>query len=203
MKFTRCWLLILAGMFLTAPIYAQEEEPESPPEDIFVPTYSLGDQTLTITLGVMIPLFYTGAGVQNTNLTLGGIGSLQWNSYLNNNMTLGGELGGTFLFTPNMRTLFIVPLTIRYAYIFRAYPFEFPVYLGAGVSMSRLEGDTKFDPILKPGASFYWNYNTQWAFGLNAVYWMIFQFYRGPEPPRGDSRIGNFLETTLSAVYRF
>jgi hypothetical protein len=203
LKITRLWLLILVGTFLGTPLYAQEDAPDSPPEDIFIPTYSLGDQTLTITMGMMIPLFFSGAGVQNTNLTLGGGGSLQWNSYLNNNMTLGGELGGTFLFTPNQRTLFMVPLTVRYAYIMRSYPFEFPIYIGAGVNMSRLEGDTKFDPIIKPGASFFWNYNAQWAFGVNAVYWMVFQYYRGDEPPREDSRIGNFLETTLSAIYRF
>ncbi|MFO8063596.1 MAG: hypothetical protein R6V29_03085 [Spirochaetia bacterium] len=180
-----------------------EELPEGEPVEDYAPTYSLGDQTLAINMGLFIPLFYSGGpdGTANANLSLGGTGSLQWNSYLNNNMTLGGELSGMFAFTPNERALFMVPLTVRYSYIFRAYPFEFPLHIGAGVNFSRLEEQGKIDPIVKPGASVLWNMNPDWAFGLNLTYWWVPQWYTGDLSD--DTRYGNFLETTLSAVYHF
>jgi hypothetical protein len=208
---TRIPTLIAILALLLCPVagLVAQQEPDSPPEDEqepepdFVPTYTLGDQTLVINMGLFIPLFFGGGpdGVAPTNLTLGGVGSLQWNSYLNNNMTLGGELGGEFSFTPNRRALFMVPLTVRYSYILRAYPFEFPLFIGAGVNFSRLEEQIKVDPIVKPGASVVWNMNPDWAFGLNVAYWFVPQWYRGGLAD--DSRYGNFLETTLSAIYHF
>ena len=199
---------VLLLLLCSPAIVAAQEEPEQPPEEAepqeeFVPTYTLGDQTLAINVGLFIPLFFAGGpdGIRDANLTLGGVGSLQWNSYLNNNMTLGGELAGNFSFTPNRRALFLVPITVRYAYILRAYPFEFPLYVGAGVDFARLEEQLKIDPIVKPGASVVWNMNPDWAFGLNVVYWWIPQWYS--DDLSDDSRYGNFLETTLSAIYHF
>ncbi len=211
MLYTRISILIAVLALLLYPVttaVAQEEpesppEEEAPPEEEFVPTYTLGDQTLAINMGLFIPLFFAGGpdGVANANLSLGGVGSLQWNSYLNNNMTLGGELAGTFSFSPNRRALFMVPITLRYAYILRAYPFEFPLHIGAGINFTRLEEQGKIDPIVKPGASVVWNMNPDWAFGLNLTYWWVPQWYTGDLSD--ESRYGNFLETTLSAVYHF
>jgi hypothetical protein len=205
-QFFFCPIIVL--LFLIAlPLAAQEDGtlPTRPEEDVVVDTYTLGDQLLTINLGLFTPLFFASEekGVQSTNLTLGGVGSLRWSSYLNNNISVGAEVAGSFSFSPNRRALYILPITARGTYYFRAYPWEFPLSLQAGMSISRLEEKTKIDPILKPGASVYWNHNAQWAFGLNAVYWWIPQIYRGPEPPASDTRFGNFLELTLSALYHF
>lgn len=202
-------LILLVLLTPAATLFAQDQE--SPPAEpaqpvepgISADTYSLGDQMLSINLGLFIPLFFAGDGINSTNLTLGGVGSIQWNSFLNNNWSLGGEVGGMFAFTPNKRTLYMVPLTFRATYFLRSYPWEFPLYMGAGIVFSRVEKNFKLDPILKPGASIYWNYNPSWSFGLNLVYWWIPQIYSGPEPPSSDTRYGNFLETTLSALYHF
>jgi hypothetical protein len=59
-----------------------------------VPTYTLGDQILSMNLGLFIPLFYTGGpdGLQDANLSLGGTGHLAWSAFLNNNLAVGGSL---------------------------------------------------------------------------------------------------------------
>ena len=198
-------LTFLSVSLLWAQQNDEDDRPIPPATPEVFPEYGLGDQMLAINLGIMAPLFFAGGpdGIQNTNLSLGGLGSLEWASYLNNNVALGMELGGAFAFTPNGRALFMVPITAKISYVFRSYPFSFPVFLGAGLNISRLEDQTKFDPILKPGASFYWTYNPEWSFGLNTTYWWVPQFYRGPEPPSGDTRYGNFLEISLSALYHF
>ena len=198
---------LLVAAVSSLPAFAQtNDEPDqfTPPSEGFT-EYSLGDQMLSINLGLMVPLFFNWGpeGFARTNLSVGGIGSLQWGSFINSRVALGMELAGTFMFTPNGRSLFMVPITGKVSYFFRPYPFEIPIFLGAGLNISRLDDQTKFDPILKPGASFYWAYNPEWSFGLNTVWWWVPQFYRGPEPPSGDTRVGNFLELSLSALYHF
>lgn len=175
-------------------------------DEVFVPTYALGDQTLSINLGLFIPLFYTGGpdGTAGANLTLGAAGSIAWNSHITHEFKLGAEVGGSFALTPNRRALFLVPITANASYVFQAFPFEFPVSLGLGMSFARIEDLVKIDPFVRPGVGFYWNYSSQWAFGGNLRYWLIPQIYTDRSPAGSDeSRIGNFLELTLSALYRF
>jgi len=208
-RFVPRWTVLLAAAALVAaPVVAQQqEEPATPaqPGDEFVPTYGLGDQLLSLNLGMLFPLFYTGGsdGLQDANLTLGGTGHLMWSSFLSNNLAVGGEFGGMFAFTPNRNTLFMIPLAARVSYFLRSYPFEFPLTLSAGMNFSRFRDNFKVDPIVIPGAGFYWNYNTEWAFGLDLRYWWVPQIYSGPEPPSEDTRFGNFLASTFSVLYRF
>ncbi len=189
-------------ILIAATAFAQSPEDE----EIFVPTYSLGDQTLSINLGLFVPLFITGGpdGITGPNLTVGGVGSIAWGSHITNEFKVGVEVGGSFSFTPNRRALFLVPITAESSYVFQAYPFEFPVTLGLGMSFARLEEDLKLDPFIRPGGGAYWNYSSQWAFGANVRYWIIPQIYseRSVAGP-SESRIGNFLEISLSALYRF
>lgn len=202
------WLPVLIIVLFASPVFSQEEEPETPPpqeEEEFVPTYSRGDQMISLNLGMMFPLFYYGGpdGIQNANLSLGGTGHLLWSSFLNNNLAIGGEFGGSFAFTPNRNTLFMIPLAVRLSYFLRAYPFEFPLTIAAGINFSRFGENLKTDPILIPGAGFYWNYSIEWAFGVDLRYWWVPQIYSGPEPPSEDTRFGNFLATTFAVLYRF
>jgi hypothetical protein len=198
-------LLVLAVAALIAlPILAQDDSVEIPTEEQedFVPQFELGDQLLATGLGASIPLFFAAGpgGVTPTNLSLGGIGSLRWASYLNNDMSIGAEASGSFSFTANGRVLYLVPVTVRYTYYFRSYPLEFPVHVGLGASVSRLEEATKVDPAVIAGVEGFWNYDSQWAFGLRAQYWFIPQIYV-QDDLSGDTRLGNFL--SLTAIVRY
>ena len=197
-KFT---FLCFIFCFLIINIYAQDEDFEN-----YEYTYDLGDQIFTIRAGLFLPLYFmtTDFEVSSTNLSIGGVGALEWSAFINNRITLGGELSGMFAFSPNERVLYMIPLTFKVAYYFRKYPFEFPVFCGAGVSFNTIGDSFHADFILKPGASVLWNFNHEWAFGLNAVYWWIPQVYSGGgRVPASHTMFGNFLETTLSAMFRF
>ena len=196
-------LLLLVFTLVALPAFSQDANEE---EELFVPVYSLGDQTLRINLGLFAPLFFLGGpgGPVAGKLTLGGAGSLAWESYLTNEFTVGAEIGGSFSFTENLRALFMVPIAARASYIFRFYPFEMPVTLGLGINFSALDDYRKIDPFAKAGTAFYWNYSSQWAFGANLFYWFVPQFYSASSPAGADAtRYGNFLEFTLSALYHF
>ncbi len=196
----RRFAVALLVVFVASTLPAQQDS------DAFAPTYTLGDQSLAINLGLFVPMFFAGpvSLFEPANLSLGGAGSLLWSTYLTNEISVGVELGGSFALTPNGRALFLVPIAARGSYSFRAYPFEFPVSLGAGLSIARLEDAVKVDPFIKPGGSFYWYYSTQWAFGANLFYWIIPQIYTNlTYQGVTETRVGNFLEFTLSARYHF
>lgn len=198
-------LIALASVLVLLPglnLAAQDDEEQ------IVPSYTLGDQMFSINLGLFLPLFYFNPAppspdqaVAATNLTIGGTGALRWATFLTNELSVGAEVSGMFSFTPNGRVLFMLPVTAQVSYFFRSFPFEVPLYLGIGANFEQLDDQFHVSPILKPGGSFYWNFDPNWAFGFNLVYWWVPQIYSGARA--ADTRIGNFLEFTLSALYHF
>ena len=203
-KFRLCSTAFLF-LFISIPVFAQDAEEEEP-EYEKVEYYTLGDQTFSINAGLFFPLFYhdpTPAGdsaIADTNLGLGGTGSIAYDAYLNNNIKLGLEVGGMFAFSPNDNAFGMVPITARGTYEFHFGQFSLPLYLGAGINIITYQENVNVQFLLKPGISFYWNFNSDWSFGANLVYWwspeIIFEDHT-------HDRIGNFLDFTLSAQYHF
>ena len=94
----------------------------------------------------------------------------------------------------------MLPITVKASYIVHIFPFEIPIFLGAGINISKYEIQAQLDFMLKPGFSVIWKYNPSWGFGLNVVYWWILQPW---VQDTSMSVMGNFLETTLTAKYSF
>jgi hypothetical protein len=164
--------------------------------------YTLGQQSLSISAGMFIPLFFqsfTGQ-VSSTNLSLGGVGSFQWGAHLDNNWLIGAEVGGMFAKSAYENLMVILPITIKASYIFHIYPFEIPLFLGTGISILKYESESDINFMLKPGFSVLWKYSSSWAFGMNVTYWWILQPWK-TDPDM--SRMGNFLEITPTAQYSF
>jgi hypothetical protein len=210
-------LLLLATVLLlglsAGLALAQDAQPEEEPMEEPFTVYTLGQQTLSISAGLFIPLFYQSFGSGElylpegtTNLHLGGVGSLQWGIHLSNNWMAGLEVGGMFSKSTQERYLYMLPITAKGSYIIHFFPFEFPIYLGTGMAIVRYGGQTQLQTqlnwILKPGFSSIWKYNINWGFGLNVVYWWILQPWRFDDDPNKDL-MGNFLEITMTAQYNF
>lgn len=174
-------------------------------DDDFVPTYARGDQRMTLDLGAQIPLAFTGGadGAASTQLSLGALGRLSWGAFLSNDATVGVAIQGSFAFSPNRNALFMIPITGFGTWTFRAHPLEFPVSLELGVNASRYGDLLKWDPVVAPSVGAYWNYSTEWAFGATVRYFLVPQWYGGPEPAATESRVGHFLTTSLGVLYRF
>ena len=201
----KLFLLLILFIFISGSIFAASDEDDDD-YDTYEETFSLGDQMFFINGGVFIPLFFfdRSADVMDTNLTLGGTGSLSWQVFLSNHISVGGELGGMFALSPNKRVLYMIPLTVKATYWFRFYPFEIPISLGLGGNLSILEEAAHIDFIAKPSLGFYWNFNEEWAFGANAAYWFVPQMYSGSgKVSSSHSMFGNFMDVTLSVLFRF
>ncbi len=201
----------LAAAFLLAaclPLAAADAPAPGAPSATPSPTvpaaptqYALGDQVLSISAGPLFPLFFLPWRATDpwTHLTVGGTGSFSWAAYVTGNIRVGVEVGGMFAFSPNMNTLLELPILAKGQYVFTPYPFEVPVGLGVGMNIVKYQDNLTIDLLLKPTASMLWVYDSKWSFGLNVDWWWDMQFASSA----GDSRIGNFLATTLCALYHY
>jgi hypothetical protein len=166
--------------------------------------YTLGDQTMSINAGLMIPLFLLPTGTvllagSPPHLSLGGVGSLSWAAYIAPRIRIGAEIGGSFTFDPNLNALLMLPILVKGTYVFSLYPFEIPVTLSTGMNILSYVDQHYIDFVVRPGASLYYIFNSSWSFGVNLNYWIDMQF----SSTAGQSRTGNFLETSLSALYHY
>jgi hypothetical protein len=167
--------------------------------------YSLGDQTMSINAGVFLPLFMWPTGVvllapssgsgSPPHLTPGAVGSLSWAAYVAPQIRIGMDIAGNFTLDPNANVLLMLPFIGKASYIFTFYPFEVPITLGIGANIVKYTTFSAIDVLLRPGAGFYWIYNSSWSFGANLNYWLDMQWASG--------RAANFLEFSLSALYHF
>ena len=170
--------------------------------------YSLGDQTLSINAGLFVPLFLlpTGtwllapsAGDGPAHLSLGGLGSFSWAAYVSPRIRVGADIGGSFAFSPNSNALLMLPIVAKATYVFTLYPFEIPVSFGLGMNIVKYVDQVTIDLLLRPGTGFYWIFNSSWSFGINLNYWFDMQFAQDP----ANTRVGNFLEVSLGALYHY
>ncbi len=166
--------------------------------------YSLGDQTMSINAGLFVPLFLLPSGVvlltgNPPQLTLGAVGSLSWAAYVTPQIRVGADVAGNFTLSPNSNVLLMLPFVVKGSYIFSFYPFEVPVTMGIGANIVKYTTLSTIDLLLRPGVAFYWIYNSSWSFGANLNYWFDMQF----NTTASNTRYGNFLEFSLSALYHF
>ncbi len=164
--------------------------------------YSLGDQTLSINAGMFLPFFFLETASGNfggSNLSIGGVGSIDWVAYLAPKVRIGASIGGTFTFDPNWTALLMVPIVAKVSYLIQFYPWEIPLTFGAGMNILKYADQSTIDFLIKPGTGILWTYNSSWTFGINLNYWWDMQFAKDPT----QSRIGNFMEVSLSAFYHY
>ena len=185
-------------------LFSQENDGEDLPDidSVWIDTvsepYSRGDTTFTLTLGVLLPAYFSGIENNYHGLSLGGTGTLAFNYFLTSHFFMGGELSGTFSSSRRGNMLYMVPFGVKAGYQFLLGRFEFPVSLFIGAASQSYIEKNYLGIMLKPGASVFWRFNADWSFGLNAAWWFVPQW-----PKNGYNVNGNFIELTLSARYIF
>jgi hypothetical protein len=201
---TLSFFLILLFFFSGLSLFAQENDGEDIPDngsiwiDIESEPYSPGDTNFVLTLGVLVPVYFSAIDDNSHGLSVGGTGSLAFNYFITSGLFVGGELSGMFSSSRRGNMLYIIPFGVRAGYQFLFGRFEFPVSLFAGAASQSYIEKNYFGIMLKPGASVFWRFNADWSFGLNAAWWFVPQW-----PKNGYDVIGNFMELTLSARYNF
>ncbi len=206
LKTKRILLTAFLLVFAVAVGSAQFEDEDEPTPDFKGSPYDTGDQIFALHLGGIAPLFSIDPNTGDFNpftdhLMFGGCGYIEWGSYLNSNMILGIEFCGLFSETPN-RVLYSIPVTAKFTYVIHTYPLEIPFSAGFGFGITKLQDQTYFGPILKLGGGIRFAIKGDWALGIITQGLFVPEIYFDAEKA-DKSRIGTFLEISLSAVYHF
>ena len=194
-------LVLFVGVSLAAQegtIPDEDDTPEPEWVDIITAPFSTGDRNFVISLGTIIPTVFGGLGENDHGLSLGGSCTLAFNYFINENVFVGGELGGMFSGTRSGNMLYVLPFGARIGYQFWYQRYEFPLSLMLGIAPERYLGKGYIGPVLKGSASAFLRYNPEWSFGLNGVWWFLPQW-----PKNSNNTVGNFLEITISARHHF
>jgi hypothetical protein len=162
--------------------------------------YTRGDKTFNISLGILPSLFFTSSGkTLDNHIKLGGAGSLSYNYFLNSRMFIGGVLQGSFSQTLGKNFLYMIPIGATFGYQFVLRRFEFPLSVTVGGVTVQYLTFNGYWLFIKPQASGFFRFNSDWSFGLNIAWWFAPQWTKVPE----KNASGHFLEVTLSARYHF
>jgi len=218
-KFTRFVIVLLIIIVSSSLIYAQEESDDEDDKDIYLETdwssanasrYSKGDQTFSVSLGLVKPLFFADnqEGYIHSKINLGGLGCLGYTYFLDSHFFLGGELGGMFASTTGENMYFIVPIGFLGGYQFLLGRFEFPFSLLIGVAPQTFKGFSYFGLFSKVTGSAYFRFNNDWSFGLNTGFWWVPEWTSKTRSIRGSDYNnvnihGFFWELRLGARYHF
>ena len=202
----RAWSFFLIILLLTTgfSLFAQEDDEEDSTSndsqwvDIVTDPYALGDKNFIISLGLIIPTYFSGIEDNQHGMGIGGTGALAFNYFLTSHIFLGGELSAMFAATRRGNMLYIIPFGARVWYQFWFKRFEIPLILMVGAAPEKYLEKGYIGLIVKPSASLFWRFNPDWSFGFNSAWWFV------PQWPKNKNNVyGNFLELTLSARYHF
>lgn len=199
MKKALRFLLIL--IFLPGMLFAAE------------PYYDKGSQIFSITAGVTVPMmyynphaentpdltFFPGSEENTTRHTVGGIGAIAYQVFLNPYFAIGGHLGFQFDFSVSGTVATYVPIYVKATYVPLQGRFEIPISLGAGLLYTSFNDFSKltFGCELEVGARYF--ITDEWGLGLNASFHVIPEIYTSEKTKISTMM---FMPITLSVSYR-
>lgn len=175
--------------------------PERPESDTTFEPIRKGDQFISFSLGIGKSLFNIAPGgiVTETNIKLGGTGSVGYSYFINGKIALGAELSFSFNQTIGENLLFYLPVTFKATYEFMYKQIHLPLSLGAGFAFQTHNHNNYFGPIIKPEVAVYYQFNHEWSFGILSAWNLIPEWYTDPE----NNRTGNILDVKAGLRYHF
>jgi len=211
-----CWFSG-QGMFL----YAQEEEQQEennpydedtsvePDWDGYMPElYSRGDQTITVSAGVIFPVLSYNNGHRidpNFKPPVGGsVGPLAYSYFVNAHLFFGAEVGFKFNYTLGKNVAFFIPIGLQAGWQFVLRRFEIPIKMVIGVAPQRYLNMSYVGLFVKGGTAVYFRFNPNWSFGIGSDWNWYPQWPKEngrPDPSRNIN--AHIVSLTLTARYHF
>jgi hypothetical protein len=163
-----------------------------------------GTQGISFNLGGIIPRFFlnpAAGAILPTQMWPGAAFGISYEYFVDKSLSVGASFGGCFMTTVTGQTLFMVPVLATISYYFVFMPFEIAPVFEAGAAWMKVNELLAFQPLFKLGVESAYRVNKDWSLGLALKYWLVPELYSGDLS--ADSRLGNFLEISLLALYHF
>lgn len=190
-------LLLLAALVLfSSSLFADEK------------FYQQGDTIFSFNAGPTVPAFIniwsdgTFKVGSDTHLSIGGIGSINFDYFNTENTSVGFELGYNFNYSNESIIYTNIPIALLYKY----YPiqtgkWDVPLTIGAGLSFNGYDGDVLLSLYAeaKAGVTYYFNQN--WGIGFDAGLTLVPQINYSSDK-WNDNGLLSYAPITLRLSYR-
>lgn len=172
---------------------------------VAAPYYENGSQIFTISAGTNVPIYASnattgavGPGEGNTNFTVGGYGSIDYEVFLHPYISIGGELGYQFNFISDGNVFSFVPILFKVSYVPLQGNIEIPISLGVGLNFLSFGGASQICMTTQLTTGFRYFFTDEWGMGLN------FGINYTPELYSDSSKNGmiSFVPINLTVSYR-
>lgn len=200
-----CMILLCA-----APLIAEDTDNSDTPkqEQNIQYEYKMnqpGDQYIGVTLAGSFPLNFPDFGslfTHNSQLVIGGVGTLGYHYFLTSNFAVGGDIGFGFNVTIGSHVFNYVPILATALFQPTVGKFEFPISLGIGVAPQTYISYHYFGLAVKPAVAAYYRLTPSWSLGLEASYLFMPEFAQLYNED-AHNIYGQFLNIALTARYHF
>ncbi|MCQ2240298.1 TP0733 family outer membrane beta-barrel protein [Treponema sp.] len=165
-----------------------------------------GDQYIRLSLGTSYPLNFPDASSVisgDSQLKIGGQGSIGYHSFITSKIALGVDLGFGFNITIGSHSFNTVPILITGTYEPTMDRFSFPVSMGIGAAWESYNGKNYFPGlVLKPQAGAHFRLSENWTIGLETSYMFLPQF-NSIHHSGEENKYGHFWTVDFCARYMF
>jgi hypothetical protein len=209
-KAAALFLILFFG--LSVLLFAQDNsDPEREPDwvdNYSNDLYSRGDQTFSISLGVGFPIAFInkdgetvphGIRIPDTDVPMGGTGSLNYNYYFGPYLFMGAELGTLFMPTNGGNTVFMTFFGLKLGTQFVLKRFEFPLSMSLGGTIQTYLDFGYFGIYMKGGTGVFFRITPEWSFGITSNFCWFPQWTN--EPAKNID--GLFVDLAIVGRYHF
>ncbi|WP_407400690.1 TP0733 family outer membrane beta-barrel protein [Treponema sp.] len=165
-----------------------------------------GDQYIRLSLGSSYPLNFPDASSVlhgESQLKIGGQGSIGYHSFITSQIALGVDLGFGFNVTIGSHSFNTVPIVITGTYEPSLGKFSFPLTMGIGFAWESYNGKNYFPGlVLKPQVGAHYRISENWSVGLDTAYMFLPQF-NSLHHSGEENKYGHFWLVDLCARYMF
>ncbi len=161
-----------------------------------------GDKFIKIELAGALPLNFGGNPLKDgeSQLEVGGTGSIGFYYFLSNFMALGMDLGFGYQPTIGGNIFNYIPLTFAAMFQPTLAKFEFPITLSVGAAVENYLSETYFPGlILKAEAGAFYRISPAWSLGIFGTWMGMPQWYKESK----YNYFGHFCDVGLSMRYHF
>ncbi len=200
----RSIILICMALICVSASFAQPKTGKGSKPHVATKEYEAirkGDQFINIMGGPLFPMFtLTPSGLNaDTKMNTGGTLNIGYSTFMTKNFALGGMINFSFNSTIGQNIFFFLPVYLQGTYEFSFERIHVPVSLCVGGAFQTYNSFNYFSPAIKPEIGVFYQYNSDWSFGVNAGWTLLPQWYAD----ESKNRVGNFLSLTAGFRYHF
>lgn len=196
------FFIIVAMIVMATSIFAQEQETETPEEEVVEFVYDMngpGDQYIKLALMAFFPLNF------GDQMYVGGAIKIGYHRFLTKWFAVGGDFMASYNATKGKNIFYALPITVGITFAPTVWKLEFPISLNVGIAFESSQSSKYFPGlVLNAELGAFYRAMENWSFGIGTTFMYLPQWFSGDEAARyGNYDHGLFITAAAMARYHF